>query len=158
MSLHYLARDGRHGAHETSNSYAEDNLLNLAAAVQADQPTYVNAKQYQRILKRREARAKLEEKRCIPHARKAFMHQSRHEHAMKRMRGPGGKFLTKAEMAEVRAELLRNDPEGALPGTAAAPDAESEDGAPSGKRRAHTFSSKNAVPLQPAAAAAAALK
>ncbi|CAM9576949.1 unnamed protein product [Phaeothamnion confervicola] len=44
--------------------------MTLAAEVTEEQPTYVNAKQYRRIIKRRQARAKLEERKKIPANRK----------------------------------------------------------------------------------------
>jgi hypothetical protein len=76
---------------------------------QQPRPTYVNAKQYRRILKRRDARARLEEyyrqKRTLARDadgttsnRKRYQHKSRHLHAVKRPRGPGGRFLTKVCM------------------------------------------------------------
>ncbi|XP_078671291.1 uncharacterized protein LOC144911272 isoform X2 [Branchiostoma floridae x Branchiostoma belcheri] len=57
-----------------------------------EEPLYVNGKQYHRIMKRREMRAKLEASGKIPKMRKKYLYESRHKHAMARARGNGGKF------------------------------------------------------------------
>jgi hypothetical protein len=76
-----------------------------AASGAEESPLYVNAKQFHRILKRRVARQKLEEQlRLTSKGRKPYLHESRHNHAMRRPRGPGGRFLTAEEVAAMERD------------------------------------------------------
>lgn len=79
---------------------------NVPVAGSAEEtPLYVNAKQFHRILKRRMARQKLEEAlRLTSKGRKPYLHESRHNHAMRRPRGPGGRFLTAEEVAAMEGK------------------------------------------------------
>jgi nuclear transcription factor Y alpha len=84
-----------------------------ASGAAEESPLYVNAKQFHRILKRRVARQRLEEAlRLTSKGRRPYLHESRHKHAMRRPRGPGGRFLTADEVADMekRGELTL-DPE-----------------------------------------------
>ena len=77
-------------------------------------PTFVNAKQYKRILRRREERA-LESQRNNygeeDASGKTYMHESRHRHAKKRPRNKKtGRFLNKTELAEYYKDHPEKDP------------------------------------------------
>jgi hypothetical protein len=78
------------------------------------EPTYVNAKQYFRILKRREARKVLEAyfaRTRRAREEKPYMHESRHKHALRRLRGSSGRFLTKSEIEQLKRKSSTCDDE-----------------------------------------------
>lgn len=60
----------------------------------------INPKQIYWIRKRRLRREMLDSIMVTPKTN--YLHESRHRHAMKRLRAPSGRFLTKEETAKVR--------------------------------------------------------
>ena len=63
----------------------------------SEEPWFVNSKQFHRIMRRREQRQKL-----MMEMKKAVKHESRKVHAKKRMRAPGGRFLSNQELVQLK--------------------------------------------------------
>lgn len=120
---------GSHVMESTTATMKDSEAPAPAAVVGGQQPTYVNAKQYKRILKRREERALIEEIYSIKRQRlqeqkassngrseidsssgKRNQHESRRRHAKKRPRHKTGRFLTKTELVEYSKEHPEEDP------------------------------------------------
>jgi hypothetical protein len=91
-----------------SNTTASENNSSSGQIPGADKklPFYCNPKQFHRILKRRVARQRLEHELSMnKRGGRPYLHESRHHHLIRRPRGPGGRFLTAAELEK---EILRS--------------------------------------------------
>lgn len=65
---------------------------------------YVNSKQYRRILIRREHKQALERRIRGLREKQPYTHESRHRHAVKRPRGPRGRFLRSSQTSLTESE------------------------------------------------------
>ncbi|OMP02367.1 CCAAT-binding transcription factor, subunit B [Corchorus capsularis] len=89
----YPYRDQCYGVFSTYGPQVSGRVMLPLNLTTEDGPIYVNAKQYNGIIRRRQSRAKAVLENKVTKSRKPYMHYSRHLHAMRRPRGCGGRFL-----------------------------------------------------------------
>ncbi|EIE25946.1 hypothetical protein COCSUDRAFT_60947 [Coccomyxa subellipsoidea C-169] len=108
--------------------------LALPTEIMEEEPVYVNAKQYHCILRRRQQRAKAEAENKLIKTRRPYLHQSRHNHATRRIRGAGGRFLTaqEARALELSGEISGNSNSGAASSQPSDSQADSRNQQPNG--------------------------
>lgn len=88
--------------HSDTQPQLNNELFTARPFHDLEQPLYVNAHQFNCIRKRKMRRDYLDTI-TMNKSSSSYLHESRHRHAMNRLRAPSGRFLTKEEAEEMRA-------------------------------------------------------
>lgn len=89
----YPYGEQRYGVFSTYGPQLNGRIMLPLNSTSDEVPIFVNVKQYNGILRRRQYRAKAELENKMLKNRKPYLHLSRHLHAVRRPRGCGGRFL-----------------------------------------------------------------
>uniref|UniRef100_A0A0D9WVN4 Nuclear transcription factor Y subunit n=2 Tax=Leersia perrieri TaxID=77586 RepID=A0A0D9WVN4_9ORYZ len=105
VCTNFCNSDQSYGVYSPYGAQTMAGRMLLPPAIATDVgPVYVNAKQFNGILRRRLARAKADRDHRVSRSRKPYLHESRHRHAMRRARGSGGRFLNTKNVSASAAD------------------------------------------------------
>lgn len=105
----YPFRDQCYGVFSTYGPQITGRIMLPLNLSSDDGPIFVNAKQYNGIIRRRRSRAKAEMANKVLKNRKPYLHHSRHLHAMRRPRGNGGRFLNTKKTSNCKDENIDSE-------------------------------------------------